>query len=56
MLREALTPELENMIKQKNPSGYIAQPIQIANVILFLASEEANYMNGAIVDVNGGLL
>ena len=56
MLRKVVTPELENMIKQKNPSGYIAQPIQIANVIIFLATDEANYMNGAIVDVNGGLL
>jgi len=36
--------------------GYIAQPEQIAQVILFLASDEANYMTGAIVDVNGGLL
>ncbi len=56
MLRAVVTPELEKMIKQKNPSGYIAQPIQIANVIIFLATDEANYMNGAIVDVNGGLL
>lgn len=56
MLMNILTKELEGMIKKKNPSGYIAQPLQIANVILFLASDEANYMNGAIVDVNGGLL
>lgn len=56
MLTKILTKELKNMLEKKNPSGYIAQPIQIANVILFLASDEANYMNGAIIDVNGGLL
>lgn len=56
MLEKVLTPEIKAMIESRNPSGYIARPIQMAHVILFLAADEAGYMNGAIVDVNGGLL
>ncbi len=55
MLRKILTPDLKKMIEQRNPSGYIASPEQIANVILFLTSDEANYINGAVIDINGGL-
>ena len=55
MLESVLTPETEQMLLNKIPLGYIAKPEQIADVILFLASDGASYMNGAIVDVNGGL-
>lgn len=36
------------------PVGRGAQPAEIANVVGFLASDEAAYMTGASVDVNGG--
>jgi len=36
------------------PLGRIAEPEDIADVILFLASDDARYMCGAIVEVNGG--
>lgn len=36
------------------PLGRIAEPEDIADVILFLASEAARYMVGAVVEVNGG--
>ncbi len=36
------------------PLGRIAEPEDIANVILFLASDAARYMCGALVEVNGG--
>ncbi|MFA5316103.1 MAG: SDR family NAD(P)-dependent oxidoreductase [Dehalococcoidales bacterium] len=56
MLMGNLTRKSEEMLKKSIPLGYIASPEQQANVILFLASDEANYMTGAIVDVNGGQL
>ena len=36
------------------PLGRIAEPGDIADVILFLASDAARYMVGALVEVNGG--
>ncbi len=36
------------------PLGHIAEPEEIAEVILFLASDAARYMCGALVEVNGG--
>ena len=56
MLESLLTKEIEEMLLKKIPLGYIQEPIQVANVILFLSSDESNYMTGAIVDINGGLL
>ncbi|MGI9351453.1 MAG: SDR family NAD(P)-dependent oxidoreductase [Rhizobiaceae bacterium] len=36
------------------PLGRIAEPEDIADVVLFLASEQSRYMCGALVEVNGG--
>lgn len=36
------------------PLGRIAQPEDIADVIAFLASEDARYLCGALLEVNGG--
>ena len=56
LLESVLTAELEAMVLKKIPLGYIAEPEQIAKVILFLSSDDADYMTGSIVDVNGGML
>ena len=36
------------------PLGRIAEPEDIADVVAFLASDEARYICGALVEVNGG--
>ena len=56
MLEPFLVGNAENVIKDSIPLGYIASAEQQADVILFLASDQSNYMTGAIVDVNGGQL
>jgi NAD(P)-dependent dehydrogenase (short-subunit alcohol dehydrogenase family) len=48
-------PEQERQsIVAKTLVKRLAQPEEIANVILFLASEESSYMTGSIVSVDGG--
>jgi len=39
----------------RTPLGRMCQPIEVANTALFLASEEASFINGQVVCVNGGL-
>ncbi len=41
--------------KQMIPVGRLGRPEEVASVVKFLASEEASYINGTVVQVNGGL-
>jgi 3-oxoacyl-[acyl-carrier protein] reductase len=59
MYTEMVTESLEKKeqsYRSRIPLGRIADPGEIASVIVFLASERAGYMTGATVDVSGGLL
>ena len=55
-LTEVLTSdrELSAKLKDAHPLGRIARPEEIANVILFLASDEASFVTGASWLVDGG--
>ncbi len=46
---------IENVIKSI-PIGRVARPEEVAKVIMFLASDDASYITGEILDVNGGIL
>jgi 3-oxoacyl-[acyl-carrier protein] reductase len=46
---------LESM-KARTPLGRLGQPHEVANVYLFLASEEASFITGAVVRVDGGIV
>lgn len=45
----------QGKVLSRTPMGRLAQPIEIANMILFLASDEASYVTGADMLVDGGL-
>jgi NAD(P)-dependent dehydrogenase (short-subunit alcohol dehydrogenase family) len=42
-------------LSQKHPIGRIAQPEEVAQVALFLASSQASFMTGAVVEVDGAI-
>lgn len=44
----------ETIDTRKIPVGRLADPLEVARVVTFLASPAASYMHGAVVDVNGG--
>jgi 3-oxoacyl-[acyl-carrier protein] reductase len=48
-------PEESRRLGETVPLGRVAEPEEIADVILFLASDAAGYITGATLDVNGGL-
>jgi len=43
------------IMKEKTPLNRLAEPIDIAYAYLYLASDEARYVNGAVLSVDGGL-
>ena len=44
-----------NALKDRVPLGRLARPEEIANTYAFLASDEASYINGAVIEVSGGV-
>ena len=56
------TPILSSMpdrvlkaIEERVPLGRLGRPEEIANTYAFLASDEASYINGAVIEVGGGV-
>lgn len=45
-----------DILKERTPLGKLGEPEDIANAYLFLASDEAKYINGAVLSVDGGLV
>ena len=54
-MTDALTEKQSEQIAQHIPAGTFGEPSDIAAAAVFLASEEARYMTGQTLHVNGGL-
>jgi 3-oxoacyl-[acyl-carrier protein] reductase len=54
-MTDALTPEQKERITGAIPIGRIGNPEEVAACVVFLASDEAAYVTGQTVHVNGGM-
>ncbi len=53
----ATVPEkILEMMKEKTPLRRLGTPADVANTLLFLSSDEASFINGAVISVDGGLI
>ena len=59
MIATAMTEKMPrhvlDMMAQKTPLGRVGTPQEVANGYLFLASDEASFITGAILSIDGGL-
>ncbi|MCO6524415.1 MAG: 3-oxoacyl-ACP reductase FabG [Candidatus Schmidhempelia sp.] len=54
-MTNALTEEQKALTMAQIPSGRLGDPKDIANAVAFLASDEASYITGETLHVNGGM-
>lgn len=53
-MTEALPPEVFAELEASVPLGRAGTPAEVAQAVLFLASEQASYITGAVLEVGGG--
>lgn len=54
-MTDVLSEDLKKKYLEQIPAGRFGEPIDIANACVFLASNEASYINGQTIHVNGGM-
>jgi 3-oxoacyl-[acyl-carrier protein] reductase len=54
-MTHALEPELQERIRAQIPLGRFGTPEEVAELVVFLASDRAAYITGQVVHINGGL-
>ena len=54
-MTDVIPEEAKKAMLQNIPMGKFGEPEDVANVVLFLASDEAKYITGQVISVNGGM-
>ncbi len=58
-IKTVMTDKIDEKFKEtiisKIPSSRLGEPEDVANAVLFLASDQSNYINGETIHVNGGM-
>ena len=55
-MTEAIPEDQKNILLKKIPVGKIGKPEDIANCVEFLTSENASFITGSTININGGML
>ncbi len=53
---QSVPEKVINIMVEKTPIGRMGKPQDIANAYLFLASDEASFITGAVLSVDGGII
>jgi len=54
-MTDKIDEKFKEMIISKIPSSRLGEPDDVANAVLFLVSDQSNYINGETIHVNGGM-
>jgi 3-oxoacyl-[acyl-carrier protein] reductase len=55
-MTQGLPAEVKETLQKQIPLGRLGQPSDVAEAVRFLASDEAGYITGQVLHVNGGML
>ena len=54
-IQETLTDH-DKKVLSRTPLGRVASPNEIANLVEFLVSDKADFINGSVINIDGGLM
>ena len=55
-MTQGLSQDVKETLQKQIPLGRLGQPSDVAEAVRFLASDEAGYITGQVIHVNGGML